>query len=421
MVSYEKKLPIERYQHVLRNVSCGDLCNVMLTSRHMNSVASWPELWVGMRVNMGKAKKNGLAQLYSIHRFKRVKEIDFRGTHFNSWDLERIFTDIPRSPLESVNFTGIVLDHFPPVVPHELLANVVGRLKTVSLRNTQLSRDQRIKVLEAIQSSTSLVDVDLSYVDLSCSEGEMYYDQNDMTQNDMTHILLANAISRLKNVKLANSRLTTEQCIKVLKASISSTTLISIDLSGIDLSRVPFNLLESAVSCLKTMYVSDTHLTTYQCIKALEASISSTTLISLDLSAIDLSRVPPNLLASAVSHLKTVKLNNATLTSEQCTEVLKASISSTTLKSLHLGHVNLSGVPANSLASAVSRLTTVDLVSTRLTPDQCDAVLRGISSSNTLTHVNLRGNKIPTSLRNLNISMPSHITFDLCGLNKTNL
>jgi len=36
MESFEMKLPVEKWQQILTEVSHGDLCNVMLTSKHMN-------------------------------------------------------------------------------------------------------------------------------------------------------------------------------------------------------------------------------------------------------------------------------------------------------------------------------------------------------------------------------------------------
>ena len=56
MESYGYKLPVEHWWQVLVNVPPRDLCNVVLTSRHMNTVASLPQLWAGMKVSKAKVR-----------------------------------------------------------------------------------------------------------------------------------------------------------------------------------------------------------------------------------------------------------------------------------------------------------------------------------------------------------------------------
>jgi len=76
-INFEKFLSPETWRQVLVNVPPVDLCSFTRTSRYMNSVASWPHLWAGMNVNMGKVLENGLAELFSIDRFKKVRKLDF--------------------------------------------------------------------------------------------------------------------------------------------------------------------------------------------------------------------------------------------------------------------------------------------------------------------------------------------------------
>jgi len=262
-VSYEKALPPEQWWQVLVNVSPEDLCSVIRTSSYMKSLASCPNLWSGMEVNMVKVRDNGLAQLYSIDRFKKVRKMNFRGLHFSSEKLKMVFHDIPASNLEDINLSRINLRQ----VPAELLANAVSHLQTVNLLYSGLSTEQCIQVLEASLSSESLVDVNLSMVNLSGVPAD----------------LLARAVSRLQTVNLSHTKLTTEQCIQLLEASLSSTSLVDVDLESINLSGVPAYLLARAVSRLQTVNLRFTRLTTEQCIQVVEASISSKTLVNVDI------------------------------------------------------------------------------------------------------------------------------------------
>ena len=200
--SYENALPPEQWLQVLVNVSPGDLCSVMRTSSYMNSVASWPNLWAGMDVNMGRVRDNGLAELYAIDRFKKVRKITFMNRNLNSEQLESVFHDIPTSPLEDINLSYTNLSELQA----ELLAKAVSRLQTINLYGTHLKTKQCTQVLEVSLSSRSLVDVNLG----------------DLNLSEVPSDLIARAVCRLQHVNLCYTKLTTEQCIQVLEARLSS-------------------------------------------------------------------------------------------------------------------------------------------------------------------------------------------------------
>jgi len=229
-MNYENMLPKELWQQVLEDVSTGDLCNVVKTSRHMNDMASWPNLWAmrGMKVNMRKVKETGLAKLYEINRFKKIKKLDLthvRFTQENSKELEQLLKDIPGSPIQHINFKNVNLSRLSENQT-EMLARAISHLQTVNLEKCYATtmlclknylnpqkldfRDQIHKVLEASLSSTTLIDINFGGVNFSSVNGE----------------LLARAISRLQTVNLAHSFLDDSQRVKVREACLSSTTLI---------------------------------------------------------------------------------------------------------------------------------------------------------------------------------------------------
>ena len=79
--------------------------------------------------------------------------------------------------------------------------------------------------------------------------------------------------------------------------------LTDLGLSFVNLSGVPADILAMAVGRLKIVRLSYTKLTTNQCVKVLE-TIPSTRLTNLYLYGIDLSGVPADLLAKNVGRLK---------------------------------------------------------------------------------------------------------------------
>jgi len=405
-LSYEKILPRELWQMVLADVTPGDLCNVTRTSSQMNDMASWPELWKGMKVNVKKVRENGLPELYSIKRFKKITKIDLSGMDFTSEELSRLLTDIPESPLKNVDLSNVAFvnvirlktigeTRLRKKVPAELLASSISSLQTINLGNAQLTSDQAVKILEASLSCRTLINLTLGGVNLKRVKSG----------------LLAKAVSRLQTVNLAETNLITKQIVFMLKTSLSSTTLVSLNLEKIRLGEVPAELLAEAVSRLQIVNMNDTNLKTDQCVKILKASISSNTLVNVDLGNINLSEIPAKLLAKAVSLLQTVYLNDTNLSTDQCVQILEAIQSSKTLLTVVLASVNLSQVPSELLAKAVSLLQSVVLRFTNLTSDQCVKVLIAVLSSKTLIKVDLSvvnfKQKVPADLL---ASLPSYVS-----------
>jgi len=160
---FENALPVEMWQKILGKVSPGDLCNVMLTSRHMNNVASSPDLWSGMKVNIKKLLDcNGLIEFYEINRFKKVKEIHFVRMLFTTEQLQKVLESIPGTHLESVNFRNLDLTVFSG----DLLSRVVCNLKSVNLSGTNLTFKQLQRILQDIPG-TSLESVNFRGLDLT--------------------------------------------------------------------------------------------------------------------------------------------------------------------------------------------------------------------------------------------------------------
>ena len=66
---------------------------------------------------------------------------------------------------------------------------------------------------------------------------------------------LTGAVKRLKKVSLHYTRLITKQSTEVVKAIISSTTLVDVGLGGIDLRSIQANINEVAQTTLKNLNV----------------------------------------------------------------------------------------------------------------------------------------------------------------------
>jgi len=376
----------------------------------MNKLASWPDLWIGMKVNMGKVQETGLAELYSIDRFKKIREMDFSGWDFNSEQLERILNEIPGSCLENINLKDYNLSE----VSTELLANAISSLKNVNLSNTHLTANQSIKVLKSILNSKTLINMNLSF----CNLRQVHVD------------LLANSVSHLQTVNLRGNNISTYHCVKVLEAIISSKTLININLMGCNLRQVPSELLAHAVSRLQKVNLEGAKLTTDQCVKMLEFSLSSKTLINMNLvgcNPFGFNQIPAELLASSVSRLQTVSLDSpwgSKLKTDHCVKLLEAILSSKTLINIKMLSFDFRLVPPELLANVVSRLQSITLCETHLTTDHYVKILEAIRSSKTLIIFDLRGacpfnlREVPSELLAKSVSCLQKVTLgstDFCS------
>jgi len=253
-----------------------DLCNLMVTSSSMRTLADNPNLWSAMKVNKQKIQQEGLKKLFSINRFKNITKIDLSGMEFTSERLNENLNAILSSTVEVLNLENVMLGE----VPAELLAKVAGHLTKIDLynNNSNLTTEQCLAILETCVSSSKLVEVNLYGANLRKIPPEF----------------LGHAIGHLRTVKLGENQLKTEHYLALLKNSISSSTLTNVTLNGGDLREVPAHLFGRAAGHLHTFDLAENLLETEQCLALLESCVSSSSLIKMTLTYVDDAAIPPD-------------------------------------------------------------------------------------------------------------------------------
>ena len=149
-------------------------------------------------------------------------------------------------------------------------------------------------------------------------------------------------------------------------------------------------------SGLKTLNLVNTNLTTEQW-EDIFAAISGgeAKLKTLDIEfKNNLSTVRPELLASAVTKLVTVNISCTVLTGEQCEALFTAINEGSQLRSLNIALNNLSTVTPLLLATAVPKLETVNVSYTGLTSEQGDALFSAINVGSQLRSLKICGNNL---------------------------
>ena len=131
-----------------------------------------------------------------------------------------------------------------------------------------------------------------------------------------------------------------------------------------NLSSVPSQSLSWTICRLKTVDIYDTKLTGLQ-VRELFAEMSKgTNLDSLNISSCNLSTVPPTILATCVNNLKEVNMMCTKLTIDQVQAIFQVMSAKTRLEQLNVHGNHLTEVSTATLASAIDNLRSADMSET---------------------------------------------------------
>lgn len=240
--------------------------------------------------------------------------------------------------LENLNLRFICLSS----VPSHLLAEATCGLTSAVLGFTKLTQTQATAILTFIQQnpiSSRCKDINFCRVNLSSIETN----------------LLASSLTRLKKINLRWTKLSEEQSSCLVSHSLSSTTLTDLNLSNVSLSHISPDSLAKAVVRLEVAKLWWTNLTTIQVTAILQHNLLTNTLQCLELQGVDCEKVDPEILGNSIAGLRTANLERTRLTTEQCTQIFKRSLTSKTMKEINLCCINLNYVDKILLVQALGK------------------------------------------------------------------
>lgn len=231
---------------------------------------------------------------------------------------------------------------------------------------------------------------------------EMTLKQLDIQGNYLNPVdpaVMASAISKLETVILRGSSLATRHLEPIFTAiAQGDLPLKHLDIGDNDCPKPDMNLMASALCKLETAVISlmdfeptevDTILTTIR-------DTDSIALKNLDLRDTELTEVQNGLMASAFSKLETVSLLGSRLSPFHIESILTAVRNGDTkLKSLDLGkqtHWNVQDLDPELFAGAVCKLETACFFACEVTPQQMKALFAAINEECQLKNLDLGGN-----------------------------
>jgi len=212
-----------------------------------------------------------------------------------------------------------------------------------------------------------------------------------------------------------NDSLTNANICTILSESVN-TKLEEMNLHALNLSLVPPHLLATAISRLKRANLRFTRLGTNQLEELFQeiAKPENHQFTGIDLGFLHIEEVDASLLANCLAKLVTVFLYKAYMTPAQVKAFLTKVKSSPRLEMLDLHGIDVSQVPARVLADAMSgsKLKKVNFMSTRLTEEQKRLLFLASPLSKSLDTLNVHGldmSHLPPPILSTAVNNLSHI------------
>jgi len=247
----------------------------------------------------------------------RLEVVNLCGTNLTNNQIQALFQATDQScQLKKLDLWRNNISSVEP----ELFARAVTILKDVNLGSTNLTNKQVTALFQKMSQNCPLKTLNLSCINLSYVEPE----------------LLAIAVNRLEDVDLEFTDLSTEQMTSILSHVKEDTKIQVLGLGGNDLSSVESGLISTAFTRLVEVDLRLTKLSTDQMTSILSHVMDDTKLKNVVLYGNDLSSVEPGLLATAVNRLEDVDLRFTELSTEQMNNILSHVKGDTKLKELWL-------------------------------------------------------------------------------------
>ena len=255
-----------------------------------------------------------------------------------------------------------------------LLSNALSRLEELLLNHIFISIGQIEALFEQISLRTQMK--------------KIYLNEMDLRQLDRG--LLARVMARLEDLHLLECDITTDQVQEFFKEMSSNNNLKSLDISRTDLSPVHLDVLSKALSRLEDVTLCHTFLTTEQAVALFSEMARTSVMKKFDIKiGWDLSSVNPNVLASALVRLEEVSLSGTSITHDQAVALCREISQNSQLKKLVLDYIDFSSVDPEVLAAALTNVKEISFRSC-ISPEQVISVFQHVlDGENTLRKLKL--------------------------------
>jgi len=332
-------LPKEILRTVFSFLEPSDLQNVILVSRQWKSVADEPALWAEFRLPR-KCRENEVdfGIFFELSISSKLQQLTLHNFGFQLNDNH--FENLINLELECLVIGAVDLSN----ISEETLAILVNNSKRCKIMNIGHGHSLKLNQFEAIFRRMG-TGTNLKYLDL--------------TEEDLSLVpssLLENALNKLESLHTFRLKLTQNQ----LKAIFDTMSLKVLNLHCMDFKSVGLDIFKSSASLgnLSKLSFHDSNLSYDQVCRVLELLDKSSKLKLLDLSCVDLSRVPAEFLARVLNKVEEVTLEDSMVQAHQLKEILlPISQGISVIRKLDLGEIEVAReLDPKILAMAVNKL-----------------------------------------------------------------
>ena len=355
-------------------------------------------------------RKEFLSNIFEIPadiRMKAAVRLECTDIVFLRSPQERVdwYKFVAESPI--MNLKRMVIEGAASHVPFNVLAAALTRVEDV--RAGDFPADQSIALLKLAGSEDSkLKKLEIIRCDLSGISPDIWEE----------------AIVSLKRIDFLNyTNLTPDQLQRIFTtiANCESLKLTELRIYDGNISSVPADVLAKAIPRLESIELRRTNLTPNQAQHLFTkiADCENLKLTELEVFWNNLSSVSADVLAKAISRVKTVDLLSTDLTPKQVQRIFQmiANCENLKLTELQIGWTNLSSVSADVLAKAISRVETVYLINTDLTPKQVQRIFQKIANCENLklTKLHIDPNNLSSVPEDVLAKAKSRLDFVFCN------
>ena len=347
------RCPPEVLQHILHFLPPKDLKSAVEVSKSWKGVALNPKLWKWAKLTFlpGLDGWMDLTSTLQMMRSPRAVRTLEAADLTNQQALRLTLAVVDNSTLEEINLEGSSMELVEP----DLLSSALSSLVKLNLANSNLTEGQVTALFSMMTSGCKISSLNLEEVNLSTVDPK----------------LMASA-SRLAELNLSTTLLTTEQTRILWNAIGEFCSFTSFQMAGVNLANVEPDLLAKVAMQASKIGLCNTSLTGDQAASVISAFDQNDMLEEVDLNDNSLTGVESGLFARAVSRTRSLSLVNAGLNADQVTLLLKAvSVSGDCpLESLDLSANNLSMIEADLMAESMNKLKIVTLFDSSISVNQ---------------------------------------------------
>ena len=314
-------------------------------------------------LGLGKRSLTDVPPDYLAGAAVKVKTVKFSCCHLTTDQSKALLTRIAASAEKiKTKFLDIRRNDLSSV-PADILVKTIEKLDKIELINTNLTKPQMTAVLKQFVKKSSF----------RRKVGGVFGLSSDQVLSTVSGELLGQSIAMLKSVRLPKE-FSSDQVSSVL-SRVAERNWTKHIVFQCDLTSVSSDLLARVVLNMETIrFQQDASLSSDQAKAIFDTLAASTSLRSFipTNEHADLSPVDPRVLSEVLVKLDSVRLHKTLLTTEQLQVLfLKiAEIEDFKLKNLQISEIDLSSIPVEVLSKALLRVKCVYLRKTILTPEQ---------------------------------------------------